>query len=354
MNRLLVGSNNPHALFLQLAQEDFSRGLVLIDDSGELARSLADRIPEDLTEHTVFFDATHKSHLPSFNVFKGVPEEQRHKVATELVAAVDAMFPAGPTTLTRERSNYLLLNCVRVLLDVPGSTFLDVLELLSDSNERDRFVSECTDVVVKNFWESEFPDWDDDAILPLRSKIGAMLTSPVVRNIIGTARTSFGFSRNIVIADLNRAQLGSDAAYLLGSLLLTRAPGRVYLPNAGLYPPAIVGALLEQDRLTLGVSSLGELSGKLRTQALAIPEKIALACSQDDAEALAPYFGQDNEKNLMAPAIGPREARGIRGPFDLTAPEPRGRLKAIQHRSWAKHTKARKDVEAAIARRFLA
>ena len=116
MNRLLIGSVDKTALLLTMMAEDFEHGFTLIDPTGHLAEAIAERAP---VQRTFYLDPADIKHPPGFNVLDGVPEDDRHKVTKDICAFFDMVFPEGPTTLSRARSGFLLLNSLRLLMDAP-------------------------------------------------------------------------------------------------------------------------------------------------------------------------------------------------------------------------------------------
>ena len=192
MNRLLIGSADKTALLLAMMVEDFDNGFTLIDPTGDLAEAIADRAP---IQRACYLDPTDIERPFGFNILDGVLDSDRHKVAKEICAFFDVVFPEGPTTLSRVRSNYLLLNCLRALMDAPNPNFLTIPKLLSDSSYRTMCLRHCRDTVVRDFWENEFQTWRDDDLFSLKSKVGELLTSPIIRNILGQKHSTFAFCK---------------------------------------------------------------------------------------------------------------------------------------------------------------
>src|ERR1700690_3086973 len=80
-----------------------------------------------------------------------------------------------------------------------------------------------------------------EAIAPIQNKVGQLLMSPPVRNVLGQVRRKVDprfmmDNRRILIANLSKGHLGEDKANLLGSLLVTSfelaALERVDIPEA--------------------------------------------------------------------------------------------------------------------------
>ena len=350
MNRLIIGSPDKSALLLTLMAEDFDNGFTLIDPTGELAEAAADRAP---VQRTFYLDPSDIRHPPGFNVFDDVPLDDRHKIAEDMCAYFEAMWPNG----WGARSGYIFLNCLRLLLDTPGSTFLGMPKLLTDGSYRAKCLKHCTDPVVLNFWRNEFADWDDrfrkDAIAPLQNKLGALLTSPLIRNILGQRHSTFSLeTSNIVIANLNRAKIGDQTAFLLGSLLIGRTKGRVYINDLGFFASDHLATMLPQKRFTLSHQYLEELPKKLQQAVLAIWDKTVFKTTREDAERLAFYMGVTNPSILTD--LDPQEARQKNGVIEPIVPPALRRLRAVQRRSRACFTRPRESVERAISGYFAA
>jgi hypothetical protein len=344
MNRLLIGSDDKTALLLTMMVEDFDRGFTLIDPTGTLAEEIADRAP---VQRTCYLDPADIEHPFGFNVLDGVPENDRHKVAKEICAFFDVVFPEGPTTLSRARSNYLLLNCLRLLMDAPNPNFLSIPKLLSDSAYRTKCLGHCKDQVVLEFWEAEFPAWKPEDLLPLKSKVGELLTSPVIRNIIGQKHSTFSLSPgNIIIANLDRSKIGDQTAFLLASLLLARSQGPLYINGLGFFEGDHLAGILRQDRVTVALQFLEELPKKLQQAVLAIDDKYVFKTTREDAERLAFYVGVSNPAVLTD--LSTSEARGMNEVILLSTPPTAKRLEANRRRSRASFTRPRRVIENSI------
>ncbi len=132
MNRLIVGSPDKTKFILQFLAEDFSSGLVLIDPTGDLARAAANIVPMADTQRAFYFDPSDMAYPAGFNVLEGVPRDRHSKLTEDLCAYFEGMWPNG----WGAQSNYILANCLRVLLATEGSTLLGVLKLMTDKRYR--------------------------------------------------------------------------------------------------------------------------------------------------------------------------------------------------------------------------
>jgi hypothetical protein len=61
-------------------------------------------------------------------------------------------------------------------------------------------------------------------VAPIQNKVGHVMSSPLLRNIVGQSRTAVDLRRamddgKVLIVNLSKGRIGEDASALLGSLL---------------------------------------------------------------------------------------------------------------------------------------
>jgi hypothetical protein len=350
VNKLFIGSADKTNFLLQFLARDIAAGVTLIDPTGHLARTATGIIPVRYTERIVYFDPSDMAHPAGLNVLEAVPSDRRQPLTENICAYFEAMWPNG----WGAQSNYILANCIRILLDTPHSTLLGVLKLLTEKSYRTQCIANCSDPVVLKNWQV-INGWDtrqsQAAIAPLLNKIGTLLMSPAIRNIVGQVRSTFSWTKKpIIIANLDRSEIGDLTARLVGGLLIARSAGHVYVNDFPFFASDHFVSLFPQERFSVSLSYLDEVSTKLQQSLLAIEDKIVLRTSPSDAERLMFYLGIMNPRRLTE--LGLDEARTPSG--DITA-EPvtfHPRLIAIRKRSRARHTRPRKAVEVKIASYF--
>jgi hypothetical protein len=121
--------------------------------------------------------------------------------------------------------------------------------------------------------------------------IDGLLASPVLKRVLCNP-SNFSFNPNsLILARLDRAQLGDFDALVLGLLLIGHFKGQVVVPDGGFYLRDAHVSLIRENRLIAGVNCLGELSDKLRRSVLLIKDKVGAGTTAEDAEALATYAG---------------------------------------------------------------
>lgn len=119
--------------------------------------------------------------------------------------------------------------------------------------------------------------------------IDDILMSPVLKRVF-CGRPNFSFApRSMIIAKLNRADLGDFDALVLGLLLMAHFKGQVVVPDFGFYGRDAHVSLIREERLIAGVNTLQELGPKLRQSVLLIKDKVGSGTTIEDAETLARY-----------------------------------------------------------------
>lgn len=122
--------------------------------------------------------------------------------------------------------------------------------------------------------------------------IDDLLVSPVLKRVLCTPGEQFSFATNsIILARINRAELGDFDALVLGLLLIGQFKGQVVLPDFGFYGREAHVSLIREERLIAGVNFLDELPLRLRQASLLIADKDAAKATFKDAELLANYSG---------------------------------------------------------------
>jgi hypothetical protein len=212
-------------LILQLILQ--GHGVGLIDPHGDLAEELLDHIPPSRAEQTVYFHPGDADFPIGLNLFTQTHADDRHLVASGVVGALKNLWPDswGP------RMEYILHNTVAALAQCENTSLLGVNRMLTDEAYRRWVLGQVRDPFLRDFWENEFESYDErfkrEAIAPIQNKVGQLLLSPIIRNIVGQVQSKVSIpfvmdNQRIFIANLAKGQIGHDKANLLGSLLITQ------------------------------------------------------------------------------------------------------------------------------------
>ena len=202
-------------------------GVCYIDPHGDTAEKLMKAIPAERINDVIYFNPADQNFPVAFNVMETIDPEYRHLVASGLVGVFKKIWADswGP------RLEYILRNAILALLEYPGSTLLGVTRILVDKKYRSRIVNKVTDPVVKAFWVDEFSQWNErvlqEVISPIQNKVGQFLSSALIRNVVGQAKSSFDVrevmdGQKILIMNLSKGRIGEDTSALLGAMMITK------------------------------------------------------------------------------------------------------------------------------------
>lgn len=248
MNRLLVGKHKDF--------HDPPIPFLLIDD-GEVIDAL--HLPPRRKATVLDFNKH------SFNPLK----DMDYRKAREFIAVLDAVFPEGENTLTKKTSNFVLLNA---LLSNPKRLHKLVRPSKTDTGQQDAY-----------------------------QKIATLMMSPVLERVL-CRPTNFSFD-GILLARLNRAELGDFDCFVLGNLLISQYQGQIIIPDFGFYACKHHTALIRQNRLIAGLNFLDEVLEDIRNNLLLIDDKVGHRCTAKDAETLAGYSGYAAHSDGWATAV---------------------------------------------------
>jgi len=239
MNVIQAGTNKA-PLFEYV---DFSKNTLVLDDG-----SLIDGLKLPLRRKVTRFD--YREH--TFNPLQGMD----YKRARDFIAVIDALFPEGQNTLTRKNANFILLNA-----------------LLGKVSTLDRLLKPSKDPAAQDAYQ----------------KIATLMLSPVLKRVL-CAPKNFSL-KGVVLARLDRAELGDFDCFVLGNFLISQFDGTVVVPDGGFYLRDHHTSLIRQGRLVAGVNTLSEVPVVLRHALLTIPKKIASGAIYPDAVELAYHAG---------------------------------------------------------------
>jgi type IV secretory pathway TraG/TraD family ATPase VirD4 len=202
-------------------------GIAFIDPHGSTAEKLLDFVPHDRIDDVVYFAPFDTDFPVGFNVMEDVGYDKRHLVVSGLMGALKRIWVDAWSA----RMEYILQNTLLALLEYPGSTLLDVNRMLTNKTFRNAVIEKVTDPIVRSFWTEEFAGFSDrytqEATPAIQNKIGQFTANPLIRNIVGQAKSTFDLrkimdEKKIFIVNLSKGRMGETNASLLGSMLTVK------------------------------------------------------------------------------------------------------------------------------------
>jgi hypothetical protein len=216
-------------LLENMAAQDIQNGegMCFIDPHGSAIDTLLEYIPENRINDVVYFAPFDSDYPIAFNVMEDVGIDQRHLVVSGLMSAFKKIWVDAWSA----RMEHILNNTILALLEYPGSTLLSVNRMYADKGFREEVVSKVKDPAVKSFWNEEFAKWDErfmrEATAAIQNKVGQFTANPLIRNIVGQAKSSFDLREmmdngKIFLVNLSKGRIGEQNAALLGAMIVTK------------------------------------------------------------------------------------------------------------------------------------
>ena len=230
-------------LLLNMVLNDIysNEGVCFIDPHGDAVETLLDYIPSFRLKDVIYFNPADVDYPIPLNVLGKNEPQRKHLLVSSLISIFRKLY----AEYWQHRQEHILRNCILALLEQPEKkTLVDVYTLLSDWRYRKSVVEEVKDPIVKTFWQNEFPkllfQYKGEALAPIQNKLGAFLTVPLVRNIVGREESKIDFREvidkgKILLVNLAKGRLGEDISSFLGSLIITKiqlaAMSRIDVPE---------------------------------------------------------------------------------------------------------------------------
>lgn len=373
-------------LLTNLAAQLLTRneGFCVIDPHGDFARSLLPLVPLDRRHHLINFDLTDTDRPVGLNFTAGIDPAPRARFADNVVSSFIHIW--GNEAIGN-RSQQVLRNSLRLVMDAPNTTLLGVSKLLTDRAYRTSLYRTSLDPFVTAYWTDQFDRYDprkrDDVVSPILNKLDGLLSHPALRNILGS-RNTFDLryvmdNRRILIVNLSKGQIGEQASGFLGSLIVSaiaqQALARDDVPEADRQPFTLLAdefqsfatqsfaTILSEARkyrlrLVLAHQFAHQVAEPIRRAVFGnVGTMIALRCGPEDAKMLADHFRVDasaltdlaNYRALVRPLVN--GAPGTVHFLDTDPPPPdvHGRAEKLIKNSRRRFGRPKEDIERAIA-----
>lgn len=305
------------------------KGIAVLDPHGDLVDAVLRYVPENRIDDVVLFDPADIDFPIAFNPLKKVDEAYKMQLTIGFLDIFKKLFGDNWTY----RLEHVLRYTILALLDSPNTTVLSILKMLTDKNYRQKIVARIQDNVVKSFWVSEFAAWsekfDAEAITPLLNKVGQLVATNMIRNVIGQPEMRFDIrdimdNRKILLMKVSKGLLGEENSSLIGSMIITKmyqaAMSRAdtaeekrpdfyfYVDEFQNFATDTFYEILSEARkyhlnLTIAHQYMGQLSGKIRQTVFGnVGSMISFRVGAEDAKVLAeeyaPVFKERDIINL--------------------------------------------------------
>ena len=291
-----------------------NRGACVLDIHHDLIPNVLNSIPKSKQSKIIHLDLTNEDLKLGYNPLRSVSYAKRSLVASSILASFKKIWGAK---VWGAKMEHILRACLLSLLDQPKANLADIRRLLLDASFRRQCLPHIQNKELVDFWLQEFPLLSKHDFLPILNKVSALLAHPVLRRFLMEAEEQISLRSildkgQVLLVNISRGHLGSDAAYLIGSLLLNalssagfsrssiveekRRPFFVYMDEFQFYTnPTMIEMLAELRKFKIGVicanQYLSQISSEIRDALLGnIGTFISFRLSQADSKFMQQEF----------------------------------------------------------------
>jgi hypothetical protein len=217
------------------------KGLAVIDPHGDLIDGIVSRIPPERAEDVIYFDPSDTERPMGLNMLEAYTEEQKHFVVTSIVGLMYKLYDPQKTGIIGPRFEHAIRNAMLTVMSEPGTTFIEVVRVLTDSNFVQELLPKVQDPIIRRYWTDQIAqtaDFHKSEVLDyIVSKFGRFVTNKLMRNIIGQSDSSFDFRKcmdegKLLLINLSKGKIGEENSNFLGLILV---------------PKILIAALSRQD-----------------------------------------------------------------------------------------------------------
>lgn len=234
-------------LMANLAIQDIKagRGVCVVDPHGSLIEDIIVHIPKSRAEDVIYFDPANIERPIGLNMLEAKNSYEMDFAAQEMINIFYKLLP-DPSMAGPMFEHYMRNALLALMADAnqPG-TLVELPRIFTDENFRREKLKHVQDILVRDFWEREYPasqrgSASADMLSYVISKTGRFVENEMMRNIIGQAKSGFSFREvmdqgKILLMNLSKGRIGETNSNLLGLIAVSKlqmaALGRADLPE---------------------------------------------------------------------------------------------------------------------------
>lgn len=198
-------------------------GAIVLDPHGRLIQRLLCLIPKEHADRVIYFNPGDPDWVPLWNPIQRIPGQDLGRTADDLVNAFKKIV-----TNWGDRLENLLRQVFYAALNMPGSTLLDVLNMLRNKTKesdtiRDEVLHVIENEAARQFWLTEYKQYGKDDLGPPKNKLGKLLMSNTPYLMLSQPECALRFHEVvdrglIVLVDLS--EVSDQVCSLLGCFIL--------------------------------------------------------------------------------------------------------------------------------------
>ncbi len=206
-------------------------GVALIDPHGDLVEDILPMIPPQRAEEVILFDPSDTARPMALNMLDATTEDQKHYVVSSVIGLMYKLFDPHQTGIIGPRFEHAVRNAMLTVMSEQGSTFIEVVRVLTDAAFVQELLPKVTDPIVRRYWTDQIAQTSDfhksEVLDYITSKFGRFVTNKMIRNIIGQSQSAFNFrqimdERKILLVNLSKGRIGEENSSFLGLIMVPR------------------------------------------------------------------------------------------------------------------------------------
>jgi len=220
-------------LLKELIMQDIraGKGICFMDPHGDAIQDILKLVPPERAEDVIYFNPGDTERPVGLNLLEAHTEDQKHFVATAVINMMYKLFDPYKTGIVGPRFEHAVRNAMLTAMYEEGSTFVEVMRILTDASFVQEILPKVTDPIVRRYWTDQIAqtaDFHKSEVLDyIVSKFGRFVTNKMIRNIIGQSQSSFSFREvmdtgKILLINLAKGEIGEENSNFLGLVLVPR------------------------------------------------------------------------------------------------------------------------------------
>ena len=217
----------------QMIMQDIiaGEGVAVIDPHGDLIEDVMRLIPPKRAEDVILFDPADLERPMGFNMLEAADEQQKHFVANSIIGLMYKLFDPNKTGIIGPRFEHAVRNAMLTVMYEKGSTFVEVVRVLTDQNYVQELLPKVQDPIIKRYWTDQIAQTSDfhksEVLDYIVSKFGRFVTNKMIRNIIGQSESAFNVRKvmdeqKILLINLSKGKIGEENSNFLGLVLVPK------------------------------------------------------------------------------------------------------------------------------------
>ena len=178
-------------LLKEMIKQDIKagQGVCIIDPHGDLVDDIINYIPPERAEEVIYFDPSDTERPMGLNLLEAQTEEQKHFMTTAIINLMYKLYDPQRTGIIGPRFEHAVRNAMLTVMSEPGSTFVEVVRVLTDPKYVQELLPKVQDPIVRRYWTDQIAQTSDfhksEVLDYIVSKFGRFVTNKTMRNIIG-------------------------------------------------------------------------------------------------------------------------------------------------------------------------